>query len=192
MDYNFLSLDLEFNQPSRNIIQVGICIGNIQQSENDYIIKKWYVDPREPISEEITKLTGITDTDIVDYAVPMATVATELSDMIKTNKCFVNPITWGGGDSDMLLRVFSDRNIEFPHFGHRWIDVKTITTYLAMALDKKTSGGLSSVMGRYHLSFKGEAHRADVDAFNTLRLFFKVSQRQQVIEDILKMATTLK
>jgi inhibitor of KinA sporulation pathway (predicted exonuclease) len=37
-------------------------------------------------------------------------------------------------------------------------------------------------MARYKLQFVGKAHRADVDAFNTLRLFFAILERQRTLE----------
>jgi inhibitor of KinA sporulation pathway (predicted exonuclease) len=53
---------------------------------------------------------------------------------------------------------------------------------------KQPSGGLSSAMGYFKLHFKGAAHRADVDAANTLALFFKLLERQAQLESILDSA----
>ena len=55
--------------------------------------------------------------------------------------------------------------------------------YNAISCGKKTNGGLSSFMGRYKLQFEGKAHRADVDAYNTLRFFFLLIERQRKIEE---------
>ena len=43
-------------------------------------------------------------------------------------------------------------------------------------------GGLSKAMARYKLQFVGKAHRADVDALNTLRLSFTILERQRLLE----------
>lgn len=185
---NFLALDLELNNasdgstPNPPIIQVGIAIGNLMQSEEEYLVKKWYLDPMEPIFPEITTLTGITDDDIKNYAVPHSVVAEELSALIKQYDCFVNPVTWGGGDSTELLDEFRKHMVEFRHFGRRWIDVKTWATLIFFARSKRPSGGLSSIMGGFKMPFKGKAHRADTDAFNTLRLFFHLIERQVTFE----------
>ena len=56
---------------------------------------------------------------------------------------------------------------------------------------KAPSGGLSSAMGYFKLHFKGKAHRADVDAANTLALFFKLLERQAKLESILDSAKTV-
>jgi inhibitor of KinA sporulation pathway (predicted exonuclease) len=177
---NYLALDLELNQPSNKIIQVGIAIGNPDQGV--LVRKAWYVDPEEPISEYITNLTGIDDQIIDLDAVSLSTVAEELGKLITEYNCFVNPIQWGGGDARILLAEFKLKQISFLFFGRREIDVKTIHTYLSFAQDKKVTGGLASVMSKYKLKFEGEKHRADWDAYNTLRLFFAILNRQKQFE----------
>jgi hypothetical protein len=43
-------------------------------------------------------------------------------------------------------------------------------------------------MGYFKLHFKGKAHRADVDAANTLALFFNLLERQSKLENLLDTA----
>lgn len=184
----FLALDLELNQPSGKIIQVGIAIGSANDRFENYIVKKWYIDPKEPIDQFIIDLTGITDSDISANAYSHEYVARELSALIKQHNTWINPVTWGGGDSVELLAEFSKNQVDFPHFGRRWVDTKTWYTYLMFARGKNPSGGLSSAMGQFKLHFKGTAHRADVDAQNTLALFFHLLKRQQGMENLLSAA----
>ncbi len=54
------------------------------------------------------------------------------------------------------------------------------------------SGGLSSAMGVYKMQFEGKAHRADVDAYNTLRLFFEILKQQKRMLDMISMAKEVK
>ena len=124
INYNFIALDLEMNQPSGKVIEVGVAIGNV----NDGVLemRNWYVDPQEPIEEYITQLTGIDDEKISSSAVPLSQVAEDLSSLVTKYSCFVNPVQWGGGDTAILLKEFRLAEIPFPHFGRREIDVKTV------------------------------------------------------------------
>jgi inhibitor of KinA sporulation pathway (predicted exonuclease) len=175
---NFLALDLEMNQPSNAIIQVGICIGNRDLSPKDYKYESYYVKVDEEISEYITNLTGITNDDIRSYGRPLEDIAKTISDLMIAQDCVNNPVTWGSGDAITLLRAFALQHIEFKHFGRRCIDVKTIYTFLQLSDHKNVNGGLSSCMGTYNLNFIGKAHGAEVDAMNTMRLFFYLLERQ--------------
>lgn len=179
---NYCALDLEMNQPSGRIIQVGVCIGNPLQRDNEFFRQQWLINPEESLNPDIVALCAITDDDIAQRAVSHAQMASELGALLTKYNCFVNPVTWGGGDSVELLAELRERGIEFQFFGRRWVDVKTFHVMRCLALGRSHSGGLKSVMGQYKLPFIGRAHRADVDAFNTLRLFFKLMERQSTIE----------
>lgn len=193
-DY-YMALDLELNNaPDRStanpkIIQVGVAVGTWEHyDKNTIITKKWYIDPKEPIYPFITDLTGISNDDIEAYGVPHSSVAKELGDMIKQYKTFVNPVTWGGGDSVELLEEFKQRDVDFPFFGRRWIDVKTLYGFHMISVGKSPSGGLKSAMTQFKIPFRGTAHRADVDAHNTLRFFFALLERQDNLNKIIKVA----
>lgn len=188
MTSKFLALDLELNQPSGRIIQVGVAIGSPAQSEEEFVVRQWLLSPDEPLAAFITELTGITDADLAERAVSWEQMAQELLALIEEHKPFVNPVTWGGGDSVELLQAFKERGIAFPAFGRRWIDCKTYHVFSSLAQGKSTSGGLRSIMARYGLTFKGVAHRADTDAFNTLRMFFRLLERQSSLEAMAKLA----
>ena len=187
----FLALDLELNQPSGRIIQVGVAIGSAADRRDQYITKKWYINPNEPLDEFIIGLTGITPNDISTYCVSHETVARELGELIREHKTFVNPVTWGGGDSSELLAEFCKNHADFPHFGRRWIDVKTWYTLHMLCRGKNPTGGLASAMGQYKLQFRGRAHQADIDAENTLALFFKILERERAMEGLLDAARSI-
>lgn len=189
---NFLAIDLELNNNEENnlterkIIQVGVAIGNVHQKQSEYYLAKWYIDPHEPIYPFITNLTGITDEDILTLAVSHQQVANEISDLIDEYSCYVNPVTWGGGDVEELKKEFSDRHVEFKKFGRREIDVKTLNTFHMLAQNKSTTSSLKSAMGRFKMQFQGTPHRADVDASNTLALFFGLLRRQSKLEEFVE------
>lgn len=191
---NFLALDLELNTDQQGnttkIIQVGIAIGNINNIDNIKTFK-WYIDPKEPITPYITELTGISQDDINSKSVSHQQVASDLANIIQEYQPFVNPIQWGHDDNTELLQEFKDNNVSFPFFGHRAIDVKTIYLFLQAAKNNSLKGGLRSSMTRYKLHFKGEPHRADIDAYNTLIFFFYLLNRQHQLDSILSTAKSI-
>ena len=81
----YFALDLELNNSQDNstvnpkIIQIGLAVGSyhdyVNQSLSTY---KWFLDPKEPIFEFITQLTGICNQDISDYAVAHEQAAKEI------------------------------------------------------------------------------------------------------------------
>ncbi len=194
-DTNYFSLDLELNNKNDGttprIIQVGIAIGSPVRPE-DIQTYSWYLNPQEPITEFIQNLTGITDEIIQEKSVSHETLAFEFGKVLKENQVFVNPITWGQGDSSELKNEFTQRNIQFPFFGRRIFDVKTLYVFNQMVRGKTPSGGLRKSMISYGLDFIGQSHNAEYDALNTLRFFFYFLQRQKMFEDYKELMSGLK
>jgi inhibitor of KinA sporulation pathway (predicted exonuclease) len=187
---NYLSIDLELNSKqdgtTPRIIQVGVSVASSVMPD-DIKTFSWYLDPQEPITPFIQQLTGITDEIIKEKSVPHETVAQELGNIITENECFVNPIVWGGGgegnDATELKDEFRERGINFPFFGRRVIDVKTLYVFNQMVQGKTPSGGLRKSMISYGLTFEGTSHRAEIDAENTLRFFFYFLNKQRKFEE---------
>jgi inhibitor of KinA sporulation pathway (predicted exonuclease) len=189
-DQNYLSLDLELNSKQDGtvprIIQVGIAWGSPVRPD-DIKTFSWYLDPEQEISPFIQQLTGITDEIIKEKAVQHDVVAKELGALININKCFVNPVLWGGNnsinDASELKDEFRERNIHFPFFGRRVLDVKTLYVFNQITQGKSPSGGLRKSMIAYGIDFQGQSHRADIDALNTLRFFFYFLEKQRKFEE---------
>ena len=188
-DQNYLSIDLELNSKqdgtTPRIIQVGVSVGSPVMPD-DIKTFSWYLDPQEPITPFIQQLTGITDEIIKEKSVSHETIAQELGNIITENECFVNPIVWGGGeknDATELKDEFRERGIDFPFFGRRVIDVKTLYVFNQMVQGKTPSGGLRKSMISYGVNFIGTSHRAEIDAENTLRFFFYFLNKQRKFEE---------
>jgi inhibitor of KinA sporulation pathway (predicted exonuclease) len=192
---NFISIDLELNNKqdgtTPKIIQVGVSIGSPVRPD-DIKTFSWYLDPEEEITPFITKLTGIDNQLIKEKAVPHQIVAEELGALININKCFVNPVTWGQGDADELKAEFRERNINFPFFGRRIFDVKTLYVFNQMVQGKSPSGGLRKSMISYGIDFQGQSHRAEIDALNTLRFFFYFLEKQRKFEEYKELMKEMK
>jgi inhibitor of KinA sporulation pathway (predicted exonuclease) len=178
-------IDCEFNQPSRKTIQIGAAIYDVR-SASCYGSLDLYVDPGEPITPEITHLTGITDRDV--HGAPNILQAWEqLKDFQKQHKCFKNPLVWGSGVRNDSLALFEEYrqycadnvivNADKENFmGFRVIDAKTLFQSLMLFENSGYAGGLKEAMKRLGLTFEGEAHRALTDARNTFAIWYYLTR----------------
>ncbi|HEY3655420.1 MAG TPA: 3'-5' exonuclease [Steroidobacteraceae bacterium] len=149
-----VSLDLELNQPSRRIIQIGAVVGNIRTGE---IVSRFdsKVSPDEELSPAIAKLTKIKQEEV--------DVTPKLREAYESLKCWLepfagervlNPVTWGGGDTETLreqLQLDRERWL----FGRRWLDAKALFVAWRMAQGRDLQGGLGRSMTKLGLAFEG-------------------------------------
>ena len=181
---NYISLDLEMNHDdhgrTREVIQVGYVIGNSDTNEilatRRLYVKNQHTQPLKPF---IIELTGITDAHINDRGITMREIYGIISEDMRQYDVFMNPITWGGGDSQELREwinqedpaIISDS--EFGHyvFGRRWIDVKTLFVMDRMSKGWNYQGGLKNACRKLRIPFEGPAHDATQDALNTFKVF---------------------
>lgn len=168
-------IDLEMNMPSGKIIQIGAVRG---LTETGQITDKLniYVNPGEPIGPYITKLTGITDDDVVN-ACSLEEAYIQLCEFHKG--AFINCMTWGGGDAHHLKKQLNPEIFkQYPWpFGRRWIDAKTLYVAYRDANNKKVAGGLAKAMTKFGLRFDGRIHDALDDARNTFRIYIELIKR---------------
>lgn len=165
-----VSLDLEMNQPSGAIIQIGAVMGNLETGE---IVSKFEskVNPSEVLAPAIIALTKISQAD-VDQAPHLVEAYFALNQWLGpyAELRVLNPLTWGGGDTE-TLRVQLNMERERWPFGRRWIDAKTLYVAWRMAQGKDISGGLARAMTKLGLAFQGQKHNALDDATNTFRMY---------------------
>ncbi|HUS50998.1 MAG TPA: 3'-5' exonuclease [Candidatus Paceibacterota bacterium] len=168
-DINILSLDLEMNQPSGSIIQVGAVVGNLKTGD---ILEELsvFIHTNETLEPFIIKLTGIKQND-VDNGYHLFNAYEKLCDLHKKYNCFRNCLTWGGDDTNYLKKQLFIKDDELFLFGRRWIDVKTIYVSSRFAQDLTTQGGLARSLGKMGLQFKGKKHNAKDDAKNTFIIY---------------------
>ncbi|MGH8202280.1 MAG: 3'-5' exonuclease [Steroidobacteraceae bacterium] len=165
-----VSLDLEFNQPSGRIIQIGVVIGRL--STGDVISQfETKVNPGEPLSERIATLTGI-GAEELDAAPDIYGAGRDLAIWLRQWDSVrqLNPLTWGGGDTQ-ALRTELGVNDERWMFGRRWLDVKTLYGAWRTAQGKEGAGGLAKSMERLGMTFVGRPHNALHDSLNTFLTF---------------------
>jgi inhibitor of KinA sporulation pathway (predicted exonuclease) len=170
----FTSLDLELNQPSEKIISIGAVVGNINTGE---ILDRFhiFVNPQEELAPFITKLTKIEQSD-VDSGVTLIDAYTQLKAIHEKYGSFINPITWGGGDSQKIRKQLEKESYNLSDwcFGRRWIDAKTLFISWRLANGSQVQGGLAKAMTKVGLQFQGQKHNAEDDAKNTFRIYVKM------------------
>lgn len=177
---NLMSLDLELNQPSKSIIQIGIAVGDLDTGD---ILTTgcWNIQVNEIISDYITTLTGITQDD-VDNGNNLYYAYNKLCQIHTNYECLRNPITWGSGDSEALRKELEKDDDSFI-FGRRWIDAKTVYVSSCLANNRKYKGGLSSSLSKLNMKFEGQKHNAKDDAVNTFRIYHRLLQDLKRIND---------
>jgi inhibitor of KinA sporulation pathway (predicted exonuclease) len=173
-----MAIDLEMNQPSGKIIQVGAVTFDPKSGEIFETIRT-YVNPKEQLSDEIIKLTGITQ-DQVDNAPSVADTYHQLKAWAQQQKVFRNPVVWGAGESNDSIELWKQAAADPENFmGHRVIDVKTICQTRSIVMGGDVAGGLQSYLSRVGVPWNdkfGKPHDALADAFNTAGAFLVYSQ----------------
>lgn len=179
----YVALDLELEQPSQRVIEVGVVVARLGSPASTWLCRNWLIANETPLSDFIQGLTGISQTEMNLHGVPLAQCCSELGTLLaNTPDLHPNAVTWGGGDSAELQDEFKAAGLAFPHFGHRWIDVKTLATFLRFSQGALKPGGLASELRAHRMTFEGRPHRALDDAFNTMRLYFALLERQAALE----------
>ena len=168
-DINLMSLDLEMNQPSGKIIQIGYCVNNLVSGELKHS-SSIIINPDEQLTNFIINLTGITQEE-ADSGRTLTSGYAELIEIHQSFGCFRNPLVWGGGDSDCLRKQLGIEDTDKFLFGRRWLDVKTVFIARCMSESKNFRCGLGKAIQRLGMKFEGRKHNAKDDALNTFRVY---------------------
>lgn len=176
------SLDLEMNQPSGKIIQIGACVGNLVTGEILDTLRI-YIKLDEPLNPFITTLTNITEQHLLD-GVTLEEGYKALLEMHQKHKAYLNPLTWGGGDSECLgTQLGLSGDLATWCFGRRWLDVKSYYQFYCMANQIKPQSGLAKSLTKLKMQFKGTKHDALDDAINTFLLAHNLGTKHLLIKD---------
>lgn len=184
----FAALDLEMEQPSNEIIQIGVSFIFRGPLGDRYIKENFYVTPTEPLSEFIKNLCGISESDFdrtktrkqcfqefVDY----------MNEMYKTHPdMFHEFVVWGQGDVSTLYTQMESEDVFLGGVsGRRSLDVKSLIQYRGLVNNTKVARKMSlkSAVYKHKLEFSGSSHQAADDAYNTLKLFIKLLDEDSVI-----------
>jgi inhibitor of KinA sporulation pathway (predicted exonuclease) len=166
-----LSLDLEMNQPSGKVIQVGACVF---RKKDGAIIDKFmvYVNPGEKLDKQIVELTGITQNKVDTEGYSCKEAYFKLKQFAQKHKVLKNPLVWGSGSWDDSAHLYKEANPGEPNFmGHRVWDVKTLYQMYRFENGLSIKGGLAAAMEELGLTFEGKNHNALFDAINTVKIY---------------------
>lgn len=173
-DKRILVFDLEANQPSGKIIEIGWVVGSLISGE---ILSRGscFVNPNEDISEYITELTGITNED-VSLGVSLVEAFLEMNKDIVKYKLDKNLYQWGGYDLlELKKQLASSSDLEALKLNrYTATDVHSIYRLASVFAGRSHRGGLSKAVKKVGLQFVGKAHRGLVDAENTFNLLIRV------------------
>ena len=169
---NLVSLDLELNQPSNKIVQLGYVVGDILTKEIQ-VERSFYITLDEVFSEFVAGLTGIRPEQLLpeNGSISLQSAYEAVKQDHAAYACFRNPITFGGGDSDHLRQQLNIEDTDQYVFGRRWLDCKTLYITYAFANNMNTQGGLARCLTKFKLNFVGKKHNALDDARNTFILY---------------------
>jgi len=164
-----IALDLEFNQPSEKIIQIGVVAGD-PLSGQIYEELSLYVNPGEQLNPNIETLTAITDKQLA--------TAPDLSEqLMRLNALFHKydakreAIVWGVGDTNMLYEQ-KPADMQLAFMRRMALDAKSVYRAYAIKHGLKSNKNLVDALHNCGLKFEGRPH----DALNDARATFKIAE----------------
>jgi DNA polymerase III epsilon subunit-like protein len=169
---SLIVLDLEYNQPSRRIIQIGA----VWVRPNRGLIQPFFcedVNPREPLNPYISELTGITP-ERAEQAETLDNVVRRFWRKAASNERVV--IGGWGDDARKLVRDSHKAGVITPRVER--LDLSALWQLLGtLGCDPQPkSKGLKRVMRYYDVDFDGAQHDALVDARATAEVLLRMAQ----------------
>lgn len=168
-------VDLEMNQPSDRIIQIGAVVADLQRSTIEAKFDE-FVNPGEPVSPYITDLTGITDEDLSD-ASSLSDVTKDFWNFVLANNCAGRIGGWGS-DPWELSTSAGKCGVSTPDT-MVFYDIKKVFKFFRCAanLTVRTGDGLKNTVDAMGMTFVGEHHDAFYDALNTAKILIRAVDR---------------
>lgn len=163
----FVVTDLEFNQPSRSIIQIGAVVLDLQTGEIEPLFDE-IVDPDEKIDPFIDDLTGISDADCQE-AEPLEQVLSRFWHEVCHSHTGKKMAAWGD-DVEILVDVSDDFRENTPK-----VDAFDFKQYVKLfrfmgGKSSRSGCGLANVVESLDLEFEGQQHDAYDDAYMTAKV----------------------
>lgn len=193
LPHDFVAFDLEYNQPSHKVIQIGVAFTeNLEPVTKSFSI---LVNPNEAIDPYITKLTGISTFDVMQNGVTYSKALEELQSFLETRNFYTQPITWGSGDLRLLKQQAQSEGTSqeaTPWLRSTALNLQNVISFQELCKgDKAKNYSLKSACSLHKVPQATPAHDARVDAVNTLNLFLEVYRKSRILYDFLGQAKGL-
>lgn len=180
----YFIFDLEMNQPSNTIIEIGYVVGDKKGKiyENESV----YVRVEEEITPYITELTGISNTTTDMLGIHPDAVAKKINGIIERHNTSLKAVTWGAGDVRALLSQYPEISLH-----NRYLDMKTLYQMECIATNESMQSGLFKAASKRHIDTGTiMAHRAKDDAYVTYLLFVQYLNKFKKLEQMRKIWDT--
>lgn len=188
----FIAIDLEMEQPSNQIISVGVAW---QQDEETLDCVNFFIRPDEPLSEFIKDLTGYKG-DEFNYTETRKEGFMKVREFLlglQHSGCHNEFVTWGCGDVSLLREELIKEQISPNFVSKRFIDLKTLLLMERVYDGKSVNNrmALKTAMSDYKVKGSGTAHNSMYDAYDTLDVFCKFTAKKKRLVDSLKLLKEL-
>lgn len=171
----FISIDLESNQPSGTIIQIGAAA--FDTDARDPLMAKFvcYVNPDEeinwdqPLNNGMTlgELLPFTQKEITEQGIAPDVAFTQFWQWVIDINCGRKFIQWGRHDMEALVGQSKAAGVFYPQ-RIKDFNLKKTYQFLYQPANKLAQKyGLSGALKSCNIGFEGTAHDAYVDAYNT-------------------------
>jgi len=179
----YIILDLEFNQPSRALIEIGAVCINLKTGFQISAFSQ-FVNPGEKLSDAIIELTGIKDEDLVNAEL-LPFVLDNFWKWVEEQN--IRNISSWGTDYYTLIEESKKSNVRYPD-KLRFLNIKEFASVFRSCYSAaKQTGGLKKTMELFGLEFEGKQHRALTDSAQTARLLFLLKENMRKFLDIQKV-----
>lgn len=189
---NIISIDLEMNQPTGTIIQIGYVIADVKTRKLK-ISKSIIINTLEEIHPEIERLTGITQDDVDNSEYALSDAYRELCEDMNKFQVTKHPLQWGTDHFELRNQL----NISWEEytFRRRAHDIKSLYQLYQMSKpNSKTISGLQRSLKQLDMEWDnkfGKPHDALADAYNTLLTYFKIADKMRLFDEIEKVVANV-
>lgn len=178
-----VAIDLEFNRPSRSIIQLGAVMADLHGGTIDSGFS-CLVNPGEPLNPGVAERTG-TSQEVIDRAPTIDDAYLQMGTWLKPYELLrsLTPLVWGADINSLLCNAVGLKSSDEDwYFSAKGNDVKQFFALVTMhpalfgllarfKLESLFVGDLASSVAKFGLSFEGQSNHAMYRAANIFHLY---------------------